>query len=207
MFLNLGQKYSKALNATYLDEQGKDQIMVMGCYGIGVTRIIAASIEQQYDENGIIWPVSIAPYQILITPLNVKDDEIKTTADTIYNILSKEKFDILFDDRDETAGVKLKDADLIGIPLRITIGSKTLKEGKVELYVRKSKEVYKISKRRNCAKNKRIDKFYLSLIKMKNTFVKLLILAYITVLLITLVIFKIMFPGLSHIFICFHGLY
>ncbi|MEK6645641.1 MAG: proline--tRNA ligase [Candidatus Firestonebacteria bacterium] len=142
----LGTKYSKALNATYLDEQGKDQIMVMGCYGIGVTRIIAASIEQQYDENGIIWPVSIAPYQILITPLNVKDDEIKTTADTIYNILSKEKFDILFDDRDETAGVKLKDADLIGIPLRITIGSKTLKEGKVELYVRKSKEVYKISK-------------------------------------------------------------
>ena len=133
----LGTKYSKSMNATYLDDQGKDNFMVMGCYGIGVTRILAATIEQSYDENGIIWPVSLAPYKVSIVPVDFKNEEIKKVSEEIYKQLKKDKIEVLLDDRDERVGIKFKDADLMGIPFRITIGEKHLKDGNVEFKARK----------------------------------------------------------------------
>ncbi|MDD3730474.1 MAG: His/Gly/Thr/Pro-type tRNA ligase C-terminal domain-containing protein, partial [Endomicrobiaceae bacterium] len=133
----LGTKYSKSMKATYLDAQGKENFMVMGCYGIGVTRILAATIEQSYDENGIIWPVSLAPYKVSIVPVDFNNEAIKKTAEEIYKQLKKDKIEVLLDDRDERAGIKFKDADLMGIPLRITIGEKNLKDGNVEFKARK----------------------------------------------------------------------
>ncbi len=133
----LGTKYSKSMNATYLDANGKENLMVMGCYGIGVTRILAATIEQSYDENGIIWPVAIAAYKVCIIPVDFKNDKIKYIAEQIYKELRNLKIDVLLDDRDERTGIKFKDADLIGIPFRITIGEKNLKDGNVEFKNRK----------------------------------------------------------------------
>ncbi|MDD5021631.1 MAG: proline--tRNA ligase [Endomicrobiaceae bacterium] len=133
----LGTKYSKSMNATYLDDQGKDNFIVMGCYGIGVTRILAATIEQSYDENGIIWPVSLAPYKVSIVPVDFKNEEIKKVAEEIYKQLKKDKIEVLLDDRDERVGIKFKDADLMGIPFRITIGEKHLKDGNTEFKARK----------------------------------------------------------------------
>jgi len=132
----LGTKYSKSMKATYLDDQGKENLMVMGCYGIGVTRILAAAIEQSYDENGIIWPVNLAPYKISIIPVDFKNNAIKEAAEKIYKELKTNKIDVLLDDRDERVGIKFKDADLIGIPFRITIGEKSLKDGNVEFKAR-----------------------------------------------------------------------
>ncbi len=137
----LGTKYSKAMKATYLDKDGKEKYMVMGCYGIGIGRTAAASIEQNYDDNGIIWPVSIAPFQVMITPVNIKDEALLTTAEKLYQGLMDKGIEVILDDRDERAGVKFNDADLIGIPLRITVGPKRLAEGKVEVKIRKSGEV------------------------------------------------------------------
>lgn len=128
----LGTKYSKSMKATYLDANGKEQLMVMGCYGIGVTRILAATIEQSYDENGIIWPVALAAFKVCIIPVDFKNEQIKHTAEKIYKELRALKIDVLLDDRDERAGIKFKDADLIGIPFRITIGEKNLANGNVE---------------------------------------------------------------------------
>jgi prolyl-tRNA synthetase len=132
----LGTKYSKAMKAIYLDSQGKEQYMVMGCYGIGVGRTVAACIEQYHDENGIIWPLPLAPYQVIVTPVNMKDGEIAAAAERLYAELTARGIEVLLDDRDERAGVKFKDADLIGIPMRITIGPKNLALGKVELKIR-----------------------------------------------------------------------
>ena len=111
--------------------------MIMGCYGIGVTRILAATIEQSYDENGIIWPVPLAAFKVMIIPVDFNNEQIKETALKIYEELKKLKIDVLLDDRDERAGIKFKDADLIGIPFRITIGEKNLKNGNVEFKNRK----------------------------------------------------------------------
>ena len=133
----LGTKYSKSMKATYLDANGKENLMVMGCYGIGVTRILAATIEQSYDENGIIWPVPLAAFKVMIIPVDFNNEQIKETALKIYEELKKLKIDVLLDDRDERAGIKFKDADLIGIPFRITIGEKNLKNGNVEFKNRK----------------------------------------------------------------------
>lgn len=133
----LGTKYSKSMNATYLDDQGKDNFIVMGCYGIGVTRILAATIEQSYDENGIIWPVSLAPYKVSIVPVDFQNEEIKKVAEEIYKQLKKDKIEVLLDDRDERVGIKFKDSDLMGIPFRITIGEKHLKDGNAEFKARK----------------------------------------------------------------------
>ena len=133
----LGTKYSKSMKATYLDAGGKENLIIMGCYGIGVTRIIAATIEQSYDENGIVWPVEIAPFKISIVPVDFKDDKTKEVAETIYKQLRDLKIEVLLDDRDERAGIKFKDADLIGIPFRITISKKTLADGTVEFKNRK----------------------------------------------------------------------
>jgi len=137
----LGTKYSKAMKATYLDKSGKEKYMVMGCYGIGIGRTVAASIEQNHDVHGIIWPITIAPYQVIITPVNVNDESIRNIAEKLYESLLEKGVDVIIDDRDERAGVKFNDADLIGIPLRITIGKKALSEGKIEVKIRKSGEV------------------------------------------------------------------
>lgn len=127
----LGTKYSDALGLKYLDESGKQQTVIMGCYGIGVTRCVAAAVEQLHDDNGIIWPVSIAPYQAIVVPANYKDEEQVNAAEKLYNELTEAGIETLIDDRAERAGVKFKDADLIGIPVRVVVGKK-LSEGIVE---------------------------------------------------------------------------
>jgi prolyl-tRNA synthetase len=132
------------LKANYLDESGAEKPIVMGSYGIGPARIAAAAVEQGNDENGIIWPLAIAPYQILIVPVSVKDARSMEVAEEFYAALEEKGFEVLMDDRDERAGVKFKDADLIGIPYRIIIGEKNLKEGLVELKERKTGVVEKV---------------------------------------------------------------
>ncbi|MBN2325732.1 MAG: proline--tRNA ligase [Candidatus Omnitrophica bacterium] len=134
----LGVKYSEAFQAYYTDEKGERLPMIMGCYGIGVSRTLAAVIEEHSDENGIIWPASIAPYHVHILKLSNKSDEVNKTADDLYNGLKKEGFEVLLDDRDERPGIKFKDADLLGLPYRIVIGEKSLKEGLVEFVPRKT---------------------------------------------------------------------
>jgi len=129
----LGTKYSKALNATYLDAQGQKHPMEMGCYGIGITRTVAAAIEQHNDENGIIWPAPLAPATVQIVPVNWNDTTLRQTAEDVYAQCLAAGVEVLLDDRDERPGVKFKDADLLGIPLRVTIGNKTLARGVVEL--------------------------------------------------------------------------
>ena len=118
----------------------------MGCYGIGVGRTMAAAIEQNHDQDGIIWPMPIAPYQVLVLPTDVTDKEIKDTADSIYSQLLAEGVETIIDDRDERPGIKFKDADLLGIPLRITIGRKSLNQGLVEIRIRESGETIKVLK-------------------------------------------------------------
>ena len=132
----LGTKYSVSMGATVLNADGKEVPIVMGSYGIGVERILAAAIELRHDEAGIIFPMTIAPFQVVVSPLNVKDAELKATADRIYEELNRAGVEVLYDDRDERAGVKLNDADLVGFPFQIRIGPKKLKEGKVEFYDR-----------------------------------------------------------------------
>ena len=134
-------KYSSALKATDLDENGKEQPMVMGCYGVGVSRTMAAAIEQNYDDNGIIWPIEIAPYHVLVVPVNTKDEASAAKAEEIYMQLKKVGLETVIDDRNERPGVKFKDADLIGYPLRVVVGPKTLTEGKLEVKIRKTGEI------------------------------------------------------------------
>ncbi len=140
----LGTKYSLPLKAFYLDEKGQERPLVMGSYGIGPARIAAAAIEQNHDKDGIIWPKSIAPFDIEILPLNINDSNTIDVAKNIYYKLIEKNIDVLIDDRDERAGVKFKDADLIGIPTHIIIGEKNLKEGLVEIKDRKTKEIKKV---------------------------------------------------------------
>ncbi|HUW22469.1 MAG TPA: proline--tRNA ligase [bacterium] len=140
----LGTKYSKTLRATFLDKDGKEKYFVMGCYGIGVSRIVAAAIEQSHDQNGIIWPLPIAPFQVLILPVNYEHEKIKTISNRIYKQLESAGYEVLMDDRDERAGVKFKDADLIGIPIRVTVGEKTLAKNIVEVKLRGEKEVREV---------------------------------------------------------------
>lgn len=136
----LGTKYSKPMNAVYLDQNGKTQPYIMGCYGIGVTRTAAAAVEAHHDEHGIIWPLAIAPYHVVVIPVNTKDDEQMKVAEDIYKTLQKHGAEAVIDDRDERAGVKFKDADLIGFPYRIVVG-KTISEGFVEFKVRETEEI------------------------------------------------------------------
>jgi prolyl-tRNA synthetase len=137
----LGTKYSKALKATFLDADGKEQIIFMGCYGIGVGRTVAACIEQNHDDNGIIFPIPIAPFHCIVSSLSAKDDSVKEASESIYQQLQAAGVEVLLDDRDERPGFKFKDADLIGIPLRIVVGAKHLADGRVELKERRSGEV------------------------------------------------------------------
>ena len=138
-------KYSEALKANFLDENGKEKAMVMGCYGIGVSRTMSAIIEQSNDADGIIWPVAVAPYEVVIVPANTKDQVVMDAANEVYTQLRQAKIDVVLDDRNERAGVKFKDADLIGYPLRITIGAKTLEAGNIEARVRKTGDVVNIA--------------------------------------------------------------
>lgn len=142
----LGVKYSEKMKAGFLDENGKEKPLVMGCYGIGVGRTMAAIIEQLHDENGIIWPRSVAPFEVAVVPVNGKNAEQLKAAEDIYAALKTKGIDTLLDDRTERAGVKFKDADLIGYPLRITVGPKTIEEGTVEVKIRKSGEVILLKK-------------------------------------------------------------
>ncbi|RJE49149.1 MULTISPECIES: proline--tRNA ligase [unclassified Dehalobacter] len=148
---NLGTKYSQALQATYLDDTGKEKVCYMGCYGIGVSRTMAAAIEQNYDENGIIWPMPIAPYHCIIVPVTLKDENVVATAERLYAELKAAGVETVYDDRDERPGVKFKDADLVGYPLRLTIGAKALAEGKVELYNRSTRQVELVEADRVCS--------------------------------------------------------
>ena len=140
----LGTKYSVALGAEFLDEKEQRHPMIMGCYGIGVNRIIAGLAETSHDENGLIWPLSVAPYQVLVIPLNVTDPEVTQLADKYYAELQQAGIDVLYDDRDARPGFKFKDADLIGIPLRLVVGGKGLKEGLVEVKWRTAAEPDKV---------------------------------------------------------------
>lgn len=142
----LGTKYSKALHATYLDEQGREQLLMMGCYGIGVSRTMAAAIEQCNDKDGIIWPRSIAPYEVVVVPVNAKVPEQLELAEKIYEDLKKAGVDVIIDDRKERAGVKFKDCDLIGYPLRITVGPKAVENDTIELKVRRNGETAEAGK-------------------------------------------------------------
>jgi prolyl-tRNA synthetase len=139
----LGTHYSAAMGATYLDEAGNELPIVMGCYGIGVSRLVAAIVEQHHDDDGIRWPAAVAPHEVLVTPL-AKDGEVAEAAARIYQQLVERGVDALLDDRDDRPGVKFKDADLIGIPLRITVGARALKEGQVELKRRADTEATRV---------------------------------------------------------------
>jgi prolyl-tRNA synthetase len=135
----LGNKYSQAMNATYLDEAGQAQAMEMGCYGIGVSRIVASAIEQHHDDKGIIWPATMAPFLLVIVAIGYgKSEMVKTAADTFYADLTAAGFDVLLDDRDERPGVMFADAELIGIPHRVTIGERGLKDGVIEYQPRQA---------------------------------------------------------------------
>jgi prolyl-tRNA synthetase len=136
----LGTKYSSAMKAVFLDQHGKENALVMGCYGIGVGRTAAAAIEQNNDERGIIWPRNLAPFQVIIIPVNYSNSDLKNACDTLYNRLQETGIETLLDDRSDRLGGKLKDADLMGIPLQIIIGPKSLSAGQVEIKIRKTNE-------------------------------------------------------------------
>jgi len=140
----LGTKYSKDLGAEFLNQHGKQELCVMGCYGIGVTRTLASIIEQRHDDNGIIWPATICPFEIQILPLNVKSAEVMTVAEDFESKLLAAGIDVLFDDRDERPGFKFKDADLLGVPLRVAIGDRSLEKGVVEIKRRDQAEVAEV---------------------------------------------------------------
>jgi len=140
----LGTKYSTSMKAQFLDDKGIEHPFIMGCYGIGVTRTVAASIEQNSDDDGIIWPISIAPFEVHILPTNMSDSGLVETAEKIYQGLLDKGVEVVMDDREERPGGKFKDADLIGVPIRITVGERGMKEGIVEIRLRESGETTKV---------------------------------------------------------------
>jgi prolyl-tRNA synthetase len=138
----LGTKYSKALNATFLDETGKPALMEMGCYGIGVTRIVGAAIEQSHDARGMIWPRAIAPFEVVICALGWgKSEAVREASLTLYNQLLAKGIDVILDDRDQRPGVMFAEWELIGVPLRVTIGDRGLAQGQIEIMQRASSEM------------------------------------------------------------------
>ncbi|WP_230136779.1 proline--tRNA ligase, partial [Peribacillus frigoritolerans] len=141
----LGTKYSEAMNATFLDENGRSQPMIMGCYGIGVSRTLAAVAEQFNDEKGLVWPKNLAPYQVHLIPINMKDEAQAALAEDLYKDLKAQGMEVLMDDRQERAGVKFADSDLIGLPVRVTVGKKA-SDGIVEVKIRKTGEVLELER-------------------------------------------------------------
>lgn len=141
----LGDKYSRAMGATFMDEEGNEVPFFMGCYGVGISRTMAAIVEQHYDEHGIMWPPSVAPAQVCVVPLTVGDDEVQPMAEKIARDLAEIGFEVVIDDRDERAGVKFNDADLIGWPIQIVVGKRGLKDGKVEVKLRRTGEKKDVS--------------------------------------------------------------
>jgi len=141
----LGTKYSEPLKAKFLDKDGKELPCIMGCYGIGVNRILASLIESSYDKDGIVWPLSIAPYSALIIALNMGDEKVREVAEEAYKKLSAAGIDVLFDDRSESAGIKFKDGDLIGVPIKIVVGAKNAKRDVVEVKDRKTGSVQEVA--------------------------------------------------------------
>jgi prolyl-tRNA synthetase len=140
----LGTKYSEAMGARFLDENGQEKPMIMGCFGIGVGRTVAACIEQNHDEKGIIWPVSLAPFELLVISLKVDDEKTLDVSGELYRAMQEKGWSVLWDDRDERPGVKFKDADLVGIPLRVTVGPRSLDKGVLEVETRRTGEVLEI---------------------------------------------------------------
>ncbi|MDD5134750.1 MAG: His/Gly/Thr/Pro-type tRNA ligase C-terminal domain-containing protein, partial [Phycisphaerae bacterium] len=138
----LGTKYSSKLNAKFLDKDSVEKPCVMGCYGIGINRIVASAIETLYDKDGIVWPITIAPFEVIIVPAGA-NEEIVSAAEKLYAQLTAAGVEVLLDDRDARGGVKFKDADLIGIPVRITIGAKSLAENCAEIKLRRDSEIAK----------------------------------------------------------------
>jgi prolyl-tRNA synthetase len=136
----LGYRYSESMGLRVLDQNGKEVMPVLGCYGIGIERILTAAVEQSNDENGFWLPPSIAPFEVVVSPANVRDESVKSTAEDIAKRLEEAGFDVILDDRDERPGVKFKDADLVGIPFRITVGKKVT-EGTVEVVLRSTLEI------------------------------------------------------------------
>jgi prolyl-tRNA synthetase len=136
----LGTKYSEKLACNFTDEDGQERPMVMGCYGLGIGRTVAAAIEQNHDADGIIWPRPLAPFEVLLAALNPDDGEVRRVAEQLYGQLLEKGIEVLFDDRDERPGVKFKDADLIGFPVRIVVGAKSLADGKVEVSLRRDRQ-------------------------------------------------------------------
>lgn len=147
---NLGKRYSQALKAAFLSEAGKEELAVMGCYGIGISRTIAAIIEQNHDEEGIIWPLEVSPYQVHILVLNVRDQNAVDQGNRLYEELRGEGIEVILDDRNERAGTKFKDADLLGIPLRLTVSPKRAAEGKVEIRRRQDGEEFVVATEEVC---------------------------------------------------------
>lgn len=148
----LGTKYSEKLGCTFLDDKGKELVMEMGCYGLGIGRTLASAIEQNHDADGIIWPRPLAPFEVLLISLNAKDDEVCAAADELYRVLGDRGIDVLYDDRRERPGVKFKDADLLGIPVRVVVGKKGLADGKIELSRRIDREKHLIDRADTLAK-------------------------------------------------------
>jgi prolyl-tRNA synthetase len=136
----LGDKYSRAMGCTYTGEGGEDHPMIMGCYGLGIGRTVAAAIEQNHDKEGIVWPRPLAPFEVLLAALNPDDPEVGRVAERLYGELRERGVDVFYDDRDERPGVKFKDADLVGFPVRLVVGARSLAEGKVELSLRRDRE-------------------------------------------------------------------
>ena len=136
----LGTKYSEAMACNYTDEAGAERPMIMGCYGLGIGRTVAAAIEQNHDKDGIIWPRPLAPYEVLLVGLNADDEEVRKVAEQLYGQLLEKGVEVFYDDRDERPGVKFKDADLIGLPVRLVVGAKSLADGKVEISLRRDRE-------------------------------------------------------------------
>ncbi|NWF89489.1 MAG: proline--tRNA ligase, partial [Ignavibacteriaceae bacterium] len=140
----LGTKYSESMGARFIDEKGEEHPIIMGSYGIGVERIMACFIEQHHDEKGIIWEKPLAPFDVHLIALNLKNELVAKTSEKIYNELQQHGIKVLFDDRDAAAGFKFNDADLLGMPIQIVIGEKKLKENKCEVKVRKSGERFDV---------------------------------------------------------------
>jgi prolyl-tRNA synthetase len=142
----LGTKYSSAMKCEFSDEKGENRPAVMGTYGIGVGRTMAAAIEQHHDADGIVWPLALAPFEIELVSLNPSDESVTAAGDALYEALTGAGLEVLYDDRDERPGVKFKDADLLGFPIRVNVGGRALKEGKIEVVARRDKSVRAVAK-------------------------------------------------------------